>query len=167
MYNKNMIIEVKNYVQIEIVEQLAIEIWNEYFVPIIGKAQVDYMLEKFQSKQAISQQIKEDYLYFLIESDEEFVGYFAVLPKEDELFLSKLYIKSRYRKKGFGREALKFIEQLAHNKGPNKITLTVNKNNHSTIRAYQKMGFKNVSASIKDIGGGFVMDDFLMEKKIQ
>lgn len=29
-----MIVEVKNDIQIEFVEQIAIEIWNEYFTPI-------------------------------------------------------------------------------------------------------------------------------------
>ena len=34
--------EVFNQTQIQRVEELAYEIWNEYFTPIIGKAQVDY-----------------------------------------------------------------------------------------------------------------------------
>jgi GTP cyclohydrolase I len=45
--------QVLNESKIEIVEKLACEICNEHFVPIIGKAQVDYMLEKFQSKTAV------------------------------------------------------------------------------------------------------------------
>jgi len=47
--------EVSTEAQIETVARLAHEIWNQHFVPIIGKAQVDYMVEKFQSKRAISQ----------------------------------------------------------------------------------------------------------------
>ncbi len=52
--------------QIETVARLACEIWNQHFIPIIGKAQVDYMLEKFQSKRAISEQIENGYSYYLL-----------------------------------------------------------------------------------------------------
>ncbi len=47
-----MIIEVRNEDQIDIVESLANEIWTEHYTPIIGKDQVKYMLDKFQSKDA-------------------------------------------------------------------------------------------------------------------
>ena len=53
-----------------IVESLAREIWTEHYTPIIGKLQVDYMLDRFQSRQAIAQQIREGVLYFLIQEDD-------------------------------------------------------------------------------------------------
>ena len=46
--------------------QMAKEIWEEHYTPIIGKDQVNYMVEKFQSVSAIIQQIKDDYSYFII-----------------------------------------------------------------------------------------------------
>lgn len=36
---------------------LAREIWTDHFTPIIGSAQVEYMLEKFQSPDAMTRQI--------------------------------------------------------------------------------------------------------------
>ena len=57
---------VTGYDQVETIEGLADEIWNEHFTRIIGKAQVDYMLDKFQSKEAITEQINNGFLYFLI-----------------------------------------------------------------------------------------------------
>jgi diphthamide synthase (EF-2-diphthine--ammonia ligase) len=89
-----MFIEVSTENQIETVESLAREIWTEHYVPIIGKGQVDYMLDRFQSGKAISEQIRAGLLYFLIEEDSEFIGYIAVQPKGDELLLSKIYVKS-------------------------------------------------------------------------
>jgi RimJ/RimL family protein N-acetyltransferase len=151
---------------IKIIETLADIIWNEYFTPIIGKAQVDYMLDKFQSEESITEQIKQGFLYFLIQSDNKFIGYLGVLPKGDELLLSKLYILSSGRQKGYGKEALNFIKHLALQKKLNKITLTVNKYNTDTIRIYEKSGFKTINSIVKNIGNGFVMDDYIMEKKI-
>ena len=45
---------------------MAKEIWEEHYTPIIGKDQVNYMIDKFQSESAIIQQIKDDYDYFIV-----------------------------------------------------------------------------------------------------
>ena len=152
--------------QIEIIAGLAFEIWNEHFTPIIGKAQVDYMLEKFQSKKAITEQIKNGFLYFLIENNHDHIGYIGVLTKEKQLFLSKLYIASAERGKGYGRAAIEFLEKLAIEKGLSKISLTVNRNNSATIKTYKKLGFENNGSIVQDIGKDFVMDDYIMEKDV-
>ena len=159
--------EVFDEARIQTVEKLAYEIWNEHFTPIIGKAQVDYMLEKFQSIKAISGQIEQCFQYYLIKTDEDYIGYTGVQPKEDELFLSKLYITASQRGKGYGRKIVQFLEGMARDKGLNTITLTVNKNNLDTIKAYEKFGFENLGPVVQDIGGGFVMDDYRMAKQIE
>lgn len=155
-----------NKQQIEIVATLAEEIWREHFTSIIGRAQVDYMLETFQSERAISEQVRNGFLYYLIKSNNSDVGYLGVLPKDDFLLLSKFYIRSTERGKGLGRKALTFIESLAVEKGATRITLTVNKYNLQTIETYKKLGFEITESLIQDIGDGFVMDDYRMEKAI-
>ena len=152
--------------QIEIIAGLAYKIWNEHFTPIIGKAQVDYMLEKFQSKKVITEQIENGFLYFLIKNNNAHIGYIGVLPEEKQLFLSKLYITSAERGKGHGRKAIEFLEQLAIEKGLSKISLTVNRNNSATIKMYKKLGFENRGSIVQDIGNNFVMDDYKMEKDV-
>jgi RimJ/RimL family protein N-acetyltransferase len=159
-----MFIEVSTKEHMAVVVSLAEDIWTEHYTPIIGKEQVAYMLNKFQSKEAVSEQLRSGCRYFLIEEDGRFIGYAAVQPKGDELFLSKIYLKSSMRRKGYGGKAVQFIETLAKASGVRKITLTVNKNNTGSIKAYEKMGFKNVGSIIQDIGNGFVMDDYKMEK---
>ncbi len=153
--------------QIETIVGLACEIWNEHFTPIIGKAQVDYMLEKFQSKKVITEQIENGFLYFLIKNNNDYIGYLGVLAKDNRLFLSKLYIISAERGKGHGRKAIAFLEKLAIDKGLSKISLTVNKNNSATIKTYIKLGFENCGSIVQDIGNNFVMDDYKMEKDIK
>ncbi len=152
--------------RIEIVEALAKEIWPEHYTPIIGKAQVEYMLERFQLKQAILEQIKAGARYFLIEEGGQFIGYIGFQLKGDEIFLSKIYVKSSHRLKGYGKKAIQFLEKIAKNEGMKKIVLTVNKNNKIAIRAYEKTGFKNIGSIVQEIGGDFVMDDYRMEKSV-
>jgi ribosomal protein S18 acetylase RimI-like enzyme len=161
-----MFLEVSTEYQIGIIESLAKEIWTEHYISIIGAEQVDYMLKRFQSKQAISEQIMAGFLYFLIKDDNEFIGYIAVHPKSTELFLSKIYIRSSRRNKGYGKKAVRFAEGLARGKGLRKIVLTVNKFNFNAIKAYEKMGFRNIGSIVQDIGDKFVMDDYIMEKTV-
>jgi len=160
------IVEVFTEKQIEAVASLARAIWTEHYTPIIGRAQVDYMVDKFQSCRAVAQQIHDGYRYFLIEDADRYVGYMGIQPKGNELFLSKIYVEALLRGKGFGRKCLAFIEDVARNDGFGTITLTVNKNNANSIAAYERWGFAKIEAVVQDIGGGFVMDDYKMAKSV-
>lgn len=153
--------------EIDTVERLAREIWQEHFTPIIGRAQVQYMLERFQSGQAVSDQISQGYCYYILNQGAEQLGYLAVLPQSDKLFLSKFYMRSAERGKGYARQSLIFIEKLASRLDMNRIWLTVNRNNSTVIKIYEHLGFHRVGTQIQDIGHGFVMDDFVMEKTVE
>ena len=50
--------------------------------------------------------------------------------------------------------------------GARTLMLNVNKHNTQAIRAYEKHGFAIRDAVVVDIGGGFVMDDYVMAKRI-
>lgn len=161
-------LNIKTDAEIEILSKLADEIWHEYWTVILSLAQIDYMVEKFQSKNAIDKQIKQDcYIYNVIKDNDNNIGYFGVSYKEDYLFLSKLYIKKDYRRLGYGKLAFNKIKQIALELGKNKIQLTVNKNNTNTIKAYEKWGFKCIDAVVTNIGSGFVMDDYIMEFSLE
>lgn len=139
------------------------EIWREHYTPLLGEAQVSYMLDKFQSASAIAEQIAEGYTYFLLEAEEEIVGYVGVVPQEEYLFLSKLYIKKEARKRGFAAKALALVKDFARENGLSRIRLTVNKGNSGSISVYEHWGFVTVDSVVTDIGEGFVMDDYVME----
>jgi diamine N-acetyltransferase len=142
-------------------------IWREHYTPIIGAEQVEYMLEHFQSENAVREQIGEGYLYYLIRNDTgEAVGYFSAIPRKEGLFLSKIYVLREHRGKGYARQSMEFIQALAKSRNLQRITLTVNKRNRGSIHAYQKMGFAVYDAVVHDIGSGFVMDDYAMEKHL-
>ncbi len=149
---------------IRMVEKLADEIWTRHYTPIIGTDQVRYMLDKFQSFSAIGEQISEGMTYFLLDFDGESVGYMASKPEEEELFLSKIYVLARMRGRGIGGYAMSFLSKMALEQGYRHLSLTVNKNNTDSIRAYESLGFVNMGPVQTDIGQGFIMDDYLMKK---
>ena len=146
---------------------LAREIWTEHYVPISGKAHVDYMLNKFQSEAAVSKDIGDGFRYYVAEDKNKLVGYLAVCPKSDCLFLSKLYVLKEYRGNGIARRFFDIAKEVCQSLKLDKICLTVNKRNASSIAVYKKLGFVIESEMKKDIGDGFFMDDYAMECIIQ
>jgi len=152
--------------QIEELCTLAKEIWHEHFTPIIGEKQVVYMVDKFQSPHAITAQLKDGYNYYMIKENGKLIGYTGIHKEKDALFLSKLYLHKDSRGKGYARQAINFLVELCKENSLKKIWLTVNRHNLNTIGAYMKMGFVTVREQVADIGNGFVMDDYIMEKTI-
>ncbi len=150
--------------QIDEVVKLAHLIWTEHYTPIIGEEQVAYMLGHFHSKQQIQKQIAhQNYSFYLIIDNGQPVGYFGFQLQENELFLSKLYILSKVRGRGLGKQATNFILQSARREHKHKVYLTVNKYNYGSIEAYYKIGFKKVKELCVDIGRGYKMDDYQLE----
>lgn len=140
--------------------ELASEIWHEFFPCILTVAQIDYMVEKFQSVPALQQQIAEGYQYYVLEQNGEKAGYFGVCQKPDSsLFLSKLYVKKSFRGQGLSRIAFEKICQIAKQLCSHSIWLTVNKYNTHAIQVYQRFGMQKIRSEVTDIGGGFVVDD--------
>ena len=148
------------------VEKLAIQIWTQHYTPIIGSGQVEYMLNKFQSLEAIEKQISEGMAYYLLRFDNDPVGYLACKADGEELFLSKIYVLSELRGRGIGSEAMNFLTSKGLSEGRTCLSLTVNKENTASIGAYEKLGFVNMGPLETDIGSGYVMDDFLMKKSL-
>lgn len=154
--------------QVAEVARMAREVWDEYYVPLIGRAQVDYMVRKFQTAEALQAQIDSGHEYFHISQDGRAIGYAAIRhdAAEARLFISKLYVLAAHRKSGAGRQTLAELERIARERGATHLWLTVNKGNPS-VRAYERWGFTIAEAIVMDIGGGFVMDDYRMEKALR
>lgn len=158
-------VEVKSEEQIKSVASMAEEIWHEWFPSIISEGQINYMLDKFQSVNAITEQLRnEGYRYFIIMNGGEYIGYTAIRPDSDgRLFLSKIYIKKAHRGKGFGKTAISFLKEFCAENGLSAIWLTVNKHNDDSINVYKKCGFKVIGEGVADIGNGYVMDDYFFQ----
>lgn len=161
--------EVKTDTQIETAAALADEIWHEFFPTVLSAEQIDYMVEKFQSAQAMKEQLKsEGYKYFLLLNGGTRVGYIAIRHDSDgRLFLSKLYIKKEHRGKGFATEVFEFLKRYCRENGLNAVWLTVNKHNATAISVYEKRGFRRIGEGVTDIGNGFVMDDFYFQLDVE
>lgn len=78
--------------------------------------------------------------------------------------LHKLYLRPELHGHGLGSRLLQHCENEARRFGARRLILAVNKRNLRAIAAYQRNGFAVERSVAVDIGGGFVMDDFIMAK---
>ncbi|MBF6978459.1 GNAT family N-acetyltransferase [Aerococcaceae bacterium zg-BR22] len=140
------------------------EIWPEVFTPIIGVQQVAYMLEHYQSVDAIQTEIARGAHYYLLLHEDEVVGYTAYENQEEKLYLSKLYIRQSLRGKGYMSQLFDWYEQLSEGK---TLYLNVNQGNKLAIQVYEHRGFKRVGERYVDIGEGYVMNDYVYELSLK
>ncbi|WP_338086520.1 GNAT family N-acetyltransferase [Negativibacillus massiliensis] len=146
------------------VAQLADEIWHEHYQNILSPEQIDYMVERYQSVQAITEQLEQGYHYLLALEDGQPCGFCGYHRETDRMFLSKIYIRKDFRRRGIASAFLKQVTE--ESQGLAAIYLTVNKHNAGSIAAYQHFGFETIDSVVTDIGHGYVMDDFIMQKSL-
>jgi len=144
------------------IARLAALIWNEHYIPIIGKDQVAYMLNLMYSAESLMEQMmQKQHRFYLVIHNEQAVGFVSLHEeKKGEWFLNKFYILPHQSRKGIGTLVLNELKELIH---PKKITLTVNRQNFKSINFYFKNEFNIHHVEDFDIGNGYVMNDFVME----
>ncbi len=122
------------------------------------------MLLHYQSQDVINQEIAAGVHYFALQLADEIVGYTAYdLIGEDTLYISKLYLKANYRGQGLMSNVFNWYETLAK-ESHRKLQLRVNRYNQNAIEVYLHRGFEIVDEVDSEIGDGFFMNDYFLEK---
>ncbi|MFM7108139.1 MAG: GNAT family N-acetyltransferase [Planctomycetaceae bacterium] len=151
------------------VRRLAHGIWHGHYDGIVGAAQVDFMLARRCADAALAAYLgAADRWFDVLRVGGEPVGYCscALVPEEGVLKLEQLYVAGPHRGLGLGRLMLGHVECRARACGRHTILLQVNKRNAAAIDFYRRAGFTVREEAVFDIGGGFVMDDFVMTKRL-
>jgi len=60
-----------------------------------------------------------------------------------DAFIDELYIVPSHRRRGFGRQAMAFVEQKAYEMGVNAVHLEVDTGNHPALELYRRAGYKD------------------------
>lgn len=153
-------------VKIKEMSDMAAEIFTDHYVPIIGKAQNDYMIGRFLTPEAIKSQLECGYSYYFVSVGGQNAGFIALYPKKDCMYLSKFYLYKEQRGKGYSKKMLDFVLQQAADSGYSSVELNVNRKN-GTVSIYEKLGFELVRSEKIDIGSGFYMDDYVYRYSIK
>jgi ribosomal protein S18 acetylase RimI-like enzyme len=149
------------------VSALAREIWQATYPGIITQEQIDFMLEQRYGQERLLDDLEDgekwlDQAFF----GDRRVGFAFSEIYKDEFKLDKLYIHPDVQRQGVGGQLITHVAARAQNMGYPCVILAVNKRNEKAINSYKKYGFVVREAIVDDIGRGYVMDDFVMEKKL-
>jgi ribosomal protein S18 acetylase RimI-like enzyme len=149
------------------VARLGEVIWRAHYTKIIGSAQIGYMLADRYTPEKLSLYLNaDDRWLMLLRIDGRAVGYcsYALTDDPGEMKLEQLYLLPELQGKGLGRLMLRHVEEQARARGRSLLMLQTNKRNAGAIAFYCKAGFTVREEAVFDIGNGFVMDDYVMEK---
>ena len=154
---------------VERISALAAEIWWHHYPGIISDAQIEYMLAQRYAPRVLRTELRRDDLWWdKLVADGEIVGFasYFLIDRPGGMKLDKLYVHPDHQRKGYGGMLIEQACARAREHRCSTLTLAVNKNNRHAIAAYLKHGFRVREAAIKEIGGGFVMDDYIMERDL-
>lgn len=149
------------------ISALAREIWQASYPGIITQEQIDFMLEQRYGHERLYDDL-EDLHKWLDQAFHEGrrIGFAFSEIYKGEFKLDKLYIHPDVQRKGVGGQLIAHVAERAKKLGYPCVILQVNKRNEKAINSYRKYGFSVRTSTVDDIGGGFVMDDYVMEKKL-
>lgn len=151
---------------IKLIHELALKIWPQTYAGIISKEQIDFMMEMMYSETSLQKQINEGCQFVIINENTQPVGFASYQETGPFIFkLHKIYILNNQQGKGTGRFLLNYIMDTIQKQGAGSLQLQVNRNNKAKF-FYEKLGFTVIAEADFDIGNGFFMNDYIMEKKL-
>jgi diamine N-acetyltransferase len=104
--------------------------------------------------------------FIFIYDNKEPVGFAAYFEKTPTVFkLDKIYVLPSQQGKGTGRIVIDHIINEIKEKGAKALQLQVNRYNKAR-NFYEKLGFVAIEEKDFDIGNGYFMNDYVMEKKL-
>ena len=151
------------------IRQLASDTWPNAYGHILSAEQIAYMLELFYSTESLQQQMLAQHVSFLLlEDDNKPVGFasFAAKAGDEKIYhLHKLYVLDEMQGTGAGKALLQAVAAQCSDSGASRLRLNVNRHNKA-LHFYIKQGFAIAGQEDIDIGNGYFMNDFIMEKEL-
>ena len=174
----NIVVATKE--QLSIVRDLALKIWPVTYTNVISAGQIEYMLDMMYSLESLENQLQSNKVLLLVEEENHFIGFASyeldykdenqknqenLKPIQIKTRLHKLYVLPETQGKGIGKQLIDCVSEIARTNHNSAVDLTVNKNNKAKD-FYLKNGFEITEEVVFDIGNGYVMDDYIMVKKL-
>lgn len=150
--------------EVDAVCRLARRTWQDTYSDIISQQQIDAMLADRYASATIHAQLADPrHAWLIAREDGELSGFAHALIENEGCKLDMLYVDPERQRRGIGRSLFEAVRNIARGQGVHRLSLQVNRRNVRAIEAYRKYGLHVVEARVFDIGGGFVMDDYILE----
>ena len=151
---------------ISLIRELCFKVWPKTYAAILSQDQIDYMLDKMYSIESLQKQMDSGSQFIFVYEGDEPVGFAAYFEKSPSVFkLDKIYILPSQQGKGTGRYVIDHIVDEIKREGATALQLQVNRYNKAR-NFYEKLGFVVIDEKDFDIGNGFFMNDYVMEKTL-
>ena len=149
---------------VDAVGALAREVWQATYPALIPQAQIDAMLADRYAPERMREQLDDPrQAWWGMRRGDALVGFAHAVLEGTACKLDKLYVHPHSQRQGIGAALLHAAAGWARQRRARCLRLQVNRGNAQAIAAYRKYGFRIVESRVFDIGGGFVMDDHVME----
>ncbi|MDR0932367.1 MAG: GNAT family N-acetyltransferase [Victivallales bacterium] len=156
--------------ELPIVVDLAERIWPQVYHKFLSDGQIRYMLKMLYDLPVLKKEYAAGTRFDLVFDGGEPIGFasYGPCPVHPHFCakLHKLYLDTKYHGRGIGTMVLCHIIKETRDREYRVLHLNVNKKNQTAIQAYERNGFHKIEESVTDIGGGFIMDDYIMEIKL-
>ena len=154
---------------IKTIQEITYTTWPITYGKILSEEQLDYMLDLFYSDEALNNQLdKKEQLFYMISEDETTLGFIGIehhYKNEPVTRIHKIYLLPETQGKGIGKKVIVEIQKLALENNSSSLSLNVNRFN-SALSFYKKIGFEVIDEVNIDIGNGYLMEDYVMKKKL-
>lgn len=151
-----------------LIQEIVHKTWPITYGKILSTAQLDYMINLMYSDDSLIQQIQGKPSFFLAYEDNICLGFASCennYLNKKETRLHKLYLLPESQGKGVGKLLIEKVINLAKKNHSEIVSLNVNKFN-TAVTFYKKMGFEIVAEEDLEIGSGYLMEDYKMEKQV-
>ncbi len=154
-----------------VIRQIAYDTWPVSYESIISQPQIEYMLDLIYNIESLKNQsnnLKHQFILALnsINIPVAFASFSVSEINNSRCRLHKLYVLPDYHNKGIGKIMLSHIISEISSKGINSIELNVNRHNNA-LNFYLQNNFQIIREEDIDIGNGFFMNDYVMEKTFE
>jgi RsiW-degrading membrane proteinase PrsW (M82 family)/ribosomal protein S18 acetylase RimI-like enzyme len=151
---------------IPLIRDMAYKIWPVTYGSILSKEQIDYMLDLIYGEKVLHEQMENNIEFIIVYDGVHPVGFASFSLIEAQVYkLHKIYVLPSQQGRGTGRFIIDQLVKAMKTKGA--ITLQLNVNRHNNAKSfYEKLGFVVIKEEDIDIGNGYFMNDYVMEKRL-
>jgi ribosomal protein S18 acetylase RimI-like enzyme len=151
---------------IPLIRKLTYKVWPQTYAAIISPEQIDYMLEMMYSETSLQQQMDSGCCFVIVYDDKEPAGFASFQHIGEGVYkLHKIYVLPSQQGKGTGKFLLQYIMEEIKKEKALSLQLQVNRHNKAKD-FYEKLGFTVMEEADFEIGNGYYMNDYVMEKKL-
>jgi len=148
------------------IRSLANDTWPVTYKDILSDGQLRYMMELIYGEESLNKQFDLGHRFLIAEENQNQLAFASYnMLKPGVYKLQKIYVLPSEQGRGLGKLLIKHIIESIKKEGATSLLLNVNRYN-TAKHVYEHLGFTVIGEEDIDIGEGYFMNDYVMEKKL-